>query len=157
MKKIYISLGSNIGNRNKYLGWAKDILAKSLNITNTSSIYESEFIGNTKQNDYLNQVIEFESDISIDDLFSITRQAENAIGRKRYTKWEPRIIDIDILLYGNEIIDQDDLNIPHPELISRRFVLEPLCEINNDIIIPPDNNPAKYYMENVMSQTVNIL
>ncbi len=156
-KKIYLALGSNVGDREKYLQSASCGLKKGgFSITRVSSIYETAPIGYVEQKYFLNQVIEIESDKSIDEIFSLTQSIENALGRKRSIKWGPRIIDIDILLYGDEIVDEPQLQIPHQEMTKRRFVLEPLCEIDNNISIPPENVSVCDYLNDVRDQAISV-
>ncbi|MDH4128571.1 MAG: 2-amino-4-hydroxy-6-hydroxymethyldihydropteridine diphosphokinase [Spirochaetota bacterium] len=154
--KVYIGLGSNLGDREQYLKRAIEGIGKELEIISISSVYESEPIGDLEQNKFLNQVVEVYTSKNVDDIFAITKEIEQKLGRKRSIKWGSRTIDIDILLFGREIIDKIDLKIPHPEMILRRFVLEPLSEIVSDIVIPLYNIPISFYLSKVQNQLVYI-
>ena len=93
------------------------------------SVYETSAWGNTDQPSFYNQVIEAETDADAFSLMDEILEIEKKLGRVRNLKWEPRIIDIDILFFNSTIVKTDTLTIPHPRLHERRFVLEPLCEI----------------------------
>ena len=130
MTKAIVSVGSNLGTRSKNLAFAFDSLA---NISNTSilkksSIYETEPIG-PEQNDFLNAVVLLETQISPIDLLHALQDIENEAGRTRDLKWGPRTLDLDIVDFEGYKSDFTDLVIPHPQAVNRRFVLEPLFEI----------------------------
>ncbi|MBS1765687.1 MAG: 2-amino-4-hydroxy-6-hydroxymethyldihydropteridine diphosphokinase [Bacteroidetes bacterium] len=108
-----------------------------------SSIYETAAWGNTLQAPFLNQAIIVDTEYSADELLKKILQIESTMGRVRTERWEPRIIDIDILFYGNEIVRTDQLTIPHPEIENRRFVLEPLNEMIPEFIHPILNKTIK--------------
>jgi 2-amino-4-hydroxy-6-hydroxymethyldihydropteridine diphosphokinase len=140
MTTVYLLLGTNMGNRLQHLQDARDLIGNrtlSENISpgskliplKGSSIYETAAWGKIEQDDYLNQVMVIGTDITAQTLLKITSCIETRLGRIRKKVWEPRIIDIDILFYGNEIIHEEKLIIPHPYLQNRRFVLAPLAEI----------------------------
>lgn len=130
MTKAIVSVGSNLGTRSKNLTFAIDSLA---NIPNTSilkksSIYETAPIG-PEQNDFLNAVVLLETQISPIDLLHALQDIENEAGRTRDLKWGPRTLDLDIVDFEGYKSDFTDLVIPHPQAVKRRFVLEPLFEI----------------------------
>ncbi len=131
MDKVFLSLGSNIGNRNKYLEMALISLQeiKDIDIVNQSSIYETEPFGFTEQAKFLNMVIEVSTSLQPKDLLSYINKVEAKYERIRSIRWGPRTIDIDILLYGDVIMDEEILKIPHPFLKQRLFALIPLSEI----------------------------
>lgn len=112
-----------------------DLIARLI-LLQESSIYETAAWGKIEQDDYLNQVIAVSTDLPPMALLKITSCIETRLGRVRKKVWEPRIIDIDILLYGNEIIREEKLIIPHPHLQNRRFVLTPLSEIAPHLLHP---------------------
>ncbi len=134
-KKIYIALGSNLGNRNKNLETSLKEISKFAEITKKSSIYETKPIGYKDQGDFLNMVIEIETELSPTDLMIKLHEIEHKMGRTRRKKNGPRTIDLDILLYKDEIVSEPNLKIPHPRMYKRKFVLEPLAEIAPHIII----------------------
>jgi len=133
---VYLGLGSNLGDREKSLRSAIDELAKICRIISVSSIYETEPWGDTPGGDYLNMAVGIRTTLAPRDLSIELLNIEKRLGRIRGEKWEPRIIDIDILFYGDEIIQDDNIRIPHPMIAERRFVLVPMNEIAGDFIHP---------------------
>ncbi len=139
MNTIFLHTGSNIGDREKNLAQARQRIATKIGtITSQSAIYETAAWGNTEQADFLNQAIGVNTDLSPQVLLTAVLDIENAMGRTRDAgqRWQPRVIDIDILLYGDEIIEEVNLVIPHPELHKRNFVLVPLMEIAPEVLHP---------------------
>ena len=134
---VYFSLGSNIGSKKLNLNNAKKMLNKTVGrIITESKLYESEPWGNENQNKFINQCLICDTNLSIWDILDASQQIEILLGKNKKEHWGPRTIDIDILFYGNSIIDYDDLIIPHPYLHKRNFVLEPLNEISPEFIHP---------------------
>lgn len=130
MNEIYLSIGGNIGDREKYLGKAVALLEKYCGpIIRRSAIYETAAWGKTDQQDFLNQVLLLQSSLQPQALMKEILAIEKQMGRERTEKNGPRIIDIDILFYNDLIIDQPGLIVPHPRISDRRFVLLPLTEI----------------------------
>lgn len=137
MITVFLLLGANMGNRKESLNKAAAILQKEVGkIVSASSIYETAAWGKIEQADYLNQVLKISTDIEADELLPIISDIESRLGRVRKKVWEPRIIDIDILFYGDQIIHNNKLIIPHPHLQDRRFVLTPLAEIAPALVHP---------------------
>ncbi len=136
MNNVYISLGSNIGDREKNIKTAISELAQLGTIIDKSNIYETEPVGLKDQEDFLNMVLSLETDLSPTELIIKTQEIEHKIGRIREVANGPRKIDIDILTYGMKIIDTDNLKIPHPRMHKRKFVLLPLSEIAPKILHP---------------------
>ena len=137
MNRVYIQLGSNLGDREGYLKQSQTMLIDEIGlIIKKSSIYESSPWGVENQGSFLNQVLLLETDIKPFDLLDIILNIEKEMGRVRIEKWGERIIDIDILFYNNEIIETNSLCIPHPYISKRRFVLTPLQEIGENYIHP---------------------
>jgi len=135
--KVYLGLGSNLGNREENLQTARNFIQEKLGIISSqSSIYETAAWGITQQNDFLNQVVEAETSYSPIAVLHLILQIENLMGRVREIKWGARIIDIDILYYENEVFSTENLHIPHPFIQERKFVLIPLCEIAENFIHP---------------------
>ena len=148
--KIYLSLGSNLGNRSMYLKKACAHIESAVGeITSQSAIYETLAIGITDQPNFLNQVIEIESNIKSDSLLQILQNIEKDLGRKRFERWGPRTIDIDILFYGDETISTNSLEIPHPEAINRLFVLVPMNEIAPNYFHPTENQSIVELMKKI--------
>jgi 2-amino-4-hydroxy-6-hydroxymethyldihydropteridine diphosphokinase len=134
---VFLLLGSNLGDRRAYLKRAIGFIEKEIAlVTMFSSVFETQAWGKTDTSDYLNQVIALESDLPAQIILKKILAIEKKLGRIREEKWGSRTIDIDILFYGDEIINADDLIIPHSELHKRRFTLEPLAEITPEFIHP---------------------
>lgn len=129
--KVYLSLGSNIGNRQKYIENAIELIGKTegIKILKKSGLYETSPVGYVEQNLFLNTVIKIETDFSAREILKIINKIENELDRKREIRWGPRTIDIDILIFSDKKIDEMDLIIPHKEMLNRLFVLVPLIEI----------------------------
>ncbi len=135
--RIFLSLGSNLGNRKINLSKAlRFIEEKDIRIKKVSSIYKTPPWGKKDQPEFLNQVIEAETEVSPKKLLNTCKEIEKKMGRKKGERWGPRIIDIDILFYGEKIIKEENLTIPHPLITERAFVLLPLYEIAPDFIHP---------------------
>lgn len=128
MKRVYLSLGSNIGDRERNLRDALDRLAAAgVRVLRVSPIYETEPVDLAEQRWFLNLVVEAETDLFPLQLLARTQRIERALGRVRTVPKGPRTIDIDILLYANSVIHSATLEIPHPRIAERRFVLVPLA------------------------------
>ena len=126
---VYLSLGSNVGNREAQLRDALARLSAPGRVVALSSFYETEPVELTDQPWFLNCAVALETRRTPQQLMNDILRIEEEMGRKRVQKKGPRSIDIDILLFGDEIMDSDELTIPHPAMQQRRFVLEPLAEI----------------------------
>jgi len=133
--KLFVSIGSNMGKREKYIREAI-LRLKYFGKIKCSSIYETAPWGKLNQPDFLNLVCMVETEQNISEIFSFIKSIENDLGRKRIEKWGKRTIDIDILFYGNVIIESEDLVIPHPYITERKFVLVPLNEIAPNFVHP---------------------
>jgi len=135
---VYLGFGSNIGNRIKNLERALASLAAQpgIRVISTSSLYETEPVSFRDQGWFINQAVGIETTLPPFELLRVTQHIENSMGRTRAIRWGPRSIDIDILLYGDLIIDHDGLTIPHPRMTERRFVLVPLAEIAPSLMHP---------------------
>ena len=129
--KVYLSLGSNIGNRQEYIESAIELVGKTegIKILKKSRLYETSPVGYVEQDLFLNAVIKIETDFSERDILKIINKIENELDRKREIRWGPRTIDIDILIFSDKKINETDLIIPHKEMLNRLFVLVPLIEI----------------------------
>lgn len=131
MTVVYLSLGSNVGERKAYLNQAVSLLnsLQGTRITKCSSLYETAPWGKIDQADFLNLCCELEIALSPQNLLLSCQKIERDLGRVRHEHWGPRTIDIDILLYGRSVITEDNLQVPHPFMTERAFVLLPLEEI----------------------------
>lgn len=150
MQHLYLLLGSNLGDKRKYLEEAKKQIAEKLgDIQVKSGIYVSEPWGFTHEEDFYNQAILVITDFAASEAMKKCLEIENILGRERKKSgYEARTIDIDILLYGSEIIKSKELTVPHPQLHLRRFTLLPLCEIAPEIIHPLLKKSMLYLLEN---------
>ena len=134
---VYLLLGSNLGDRISYLRQASRLIGETVaTVIQASSVYETQSWGKTDEPDYLNQVLYIETDLHPGLLLEKLLGLETIIGRKREVKWGSRIIDIDILFYGDQTINEPQLVVPHPELHNRMFTLAPLNEIAPDFVHP---------------------
>ena len=133
---VYLSLGSNIGDRAANLNAAINRLRTLGKVIQVSSLYETEPVEFTAQPWFLNCAVELETEKTPQDLMAAILEIEQQMGRKRTQKKGPRSIDIDTLLFGDSIVETKGLTIPHPALQERRFVLEPLAEIAPDVRHP---------------------
>lgn len=136
MVDVYLGLGSNVGNKEENLLQAIDLLSTKCKLQAVSSAYETEPVGYEDQDWFVNCVVLVKTDLSAQELLDFIETIHKKLKRKRTIKWGPRTIDIDILFYGNEIIKTKTLEIPHPRLDARQFVLQPLFEIAPDLRHP---------------------
>lgn len=137
MNTAYLLTGGNIGDRKQNLKEAANALSKEAgNIMALSGIYETAAWGKTDQPLFLNQCAGIETTLPAMELLRVIMEIEKRMGRFRDGKYGPRIIDIDILLYNDDIIEEPSLQIPHPRLVNRRFALVPLNEIAPKVIHP---------------------
>ena len=154
MKIAYLGLGSNLGDRHANLAAAITRLAgENVRVLRASSIWETEPRDLLDQPWFLNQVIEVESDLLPRQLFQRIQRVEREMGRQRRTPKGPRVIDIDILLYGNAVVKADDLEIPHPRMTERRFVLAPLAELAPDLRHPVSQRTVRELLAAVAGQS----
>lgn len=155
MNSVVISLGSNVGDRLSNLMQAASWLEESgAEITKRSSVYETAPWGNTDQPSFYNQVMEIRAREDADEMMKIILSIEEKMGRKRTQKWEPRIIDIDILFFNDEQIHKDHLAVPHPHLHERRFVLVPLAEMMPGKIHPVFHKSVAQLLSSLEDESV---
>lgn len=135
--KAYLGLGSNIGDRMAFLRDAVRKLSETeqIEIKEISKVYQTEPVGYVAQEDFYNMVVGITTDLSPMHLLEICRKIEREMGRSDSVHKGPRTIDIDILLYGDSIINEYRLQIPHPRLLDREFVLRPLCDIAPELCV----------------------
>ncbi|HET7657945.1 MAG TPA: 2-amino-4-hydroxy-6-hydroxymethyldihydropteridine diphosphokinase [Bacillales bacterium] len=150
-KKTYIALGANVGDRLDSLHQALLMLDENpeIHVNRLSSIYETDPVGYTDQPNFLNMVAEVSTTLSPLDFFHITSTVETQLGRERTVRWGPRVIDLDILLYDNLRMETDLLQIPHPRMVERAFVLIPLAEINPELRIPDQQSTIADYISQI--------
>jgi 2-amino-4-hydroxy-6-hydroxymethyldihydropteridine diphosphokinase len=138
MSFVFLGLGSNIGDKKENLlkTVAKISRHKHIKLIKCSSFYKTPPVGFKEQEPFLNCVLKIETDLSIYDLLKVTQEIEKSVGRKKTFKWGPRVIDVDILFYDNDKIDEPELKVPHPLVSERAFVLLPFAEIEKEFVHP---------------------
>jgi 2-amino-4-hydroxy-6-hydroxymethyldihydropteridine diphosphokinase len=137
-KTAYIGIGSNLGDKLNNCDKAIDLIngISGCGVTGRSDFFRTEPVGVEAQDWYVNGVISLKTDLSVKELLNNLLAIESGMGRKREKKWGPRIIDLDILLFGEEVIEEKDLRVPHPHMHLRRFVLVPMVQLAPDLIHP---------------------
>ena len=136
MTSVFLGLGGNLGDRRANVREAAARLREILNEVRVSSLYESEAWGVTDQPAFLNAVVRGTTTLEPLELLDRIQAVEDAMGRVRTRHWGPRVIDIDILLYGKAVVDHERLQIPHPYLSQRSFVLRPLADLAAGLTLP---------------------
>ena len=155
MKVVYLGLGSNMGDREALLKRAlEELAARDLRLRRVSSLYETEPVGLRDQRWFLNQVAEFETELFPLQLLQRVHRIEKSLGRRRTVVNGPRTIDIDILLYAKAVVNAPGLQIPHPRYRERRFVLEPLAELNPGLRDPETKKTVAAMLDAVRTQSV---
>ncbi|MFJ7640605.1 2-amino-4-hydroxy-6-hydroxymethyldihydropteridine diphosphokinase [Peribacillus sp. NPDC046944] len=152
MKNIsYLSIGSNMGESFDTFQRAFQLLSEDphIKLVSCSSLYETDPVGYTDQDCFLNAVIKVETDLTPEDLLRACMQVEQELGRKRNVRWGPRTLDLDILLYNHENVETEILSIPHPRMHERAFVIIPLMELESDIILPKMNTSLSDLLEKI--------
>jgi 2-amino-4-hydroxy-6-hydroxymethyldihydropteridine diphosphokinase len=135
--RAYVGLGSNLGDREATLRRALELLGEGVVVVAVSSFRETEPWGYDDQPAFLNAAAAVDTELSPRELLDALLEVERTLGRTRDgPRYGPRTIDLDLLLYGDEVIDEDGLKIPHPRLHERRFVLEPLADLAPQLVVP---------------------
>ncbi|MFI5046792.1 MAG: 2-amino-4-hydroxy-6-hydroxymethyldihydropteridine diphosphokinase [Acidimicrobiia bacterium] len=147
VRRAYLGIGSNLGSRLAHLQAAVDGLAAEPGITVTavSPVYETEPVGGPPQDDYLNAVVAVDTTLDARGLLEAAHRVEDAELRVRAERWGPRTLDVDVLLVGDEQVDEADLQVPHPRLAERAFVLVPLADLAPEwaVRLPSDQAPPR--------------
>lgn len=157
MTKVYLSLGSNMGDRQGYLQRAVEALKQltDTEVEAVSSYYETAAWGLTDQADFLNLALALETQLPAESLLSACQAIEKDLDRVRHEHWGPRTVDIDILLYGQEIWETEHLIVPHPFMTQRAFVLVPLLEIAKDLVEPQTGQTYEKYLSQLDTNDVH--
>jgi 2-amino-4-hydroxy-6-hydroxymethyldihydropteridine diphosphokinase len=156
VRGIYIGLGSNLGDRLENLNKAIEALPPRIHKVTASLVYETDPWGYLDQPAFLNQVIEVETGLLPLDLLASLKQIERKLGRQASFRNGPRLIDLDIIVYGDWILDQDGLVIPHPRMHERAFVLKPLADLAPDLCHPVYNTAIQDLLSNVDQTGVHL-
>ncbi|TDL95300.1 2-amino-4-hydroxy-6-hydroxymethyldihydropteridine diphosphokinase [Macrococcus carouselicus] len=143
MSTIYLSLGSNMGDRAEHLRNALHLLSETVQIEEVSAVYETAPVGGVEQADFYNICAAITSERAPEEVLALCQSIEQRLNRVRIVHWGPRTIDLDILMIEDRIIDTEDLKVPHPYMTERSFVLIPLAEIAPDAIHPISNKKIK--------------
>ena len=138
MPRAYVGLGANLGLREETLRRAVELLddTEHVDVLAVSELRETDPVGLVAQPRFLNGAAAIDTTLSARELLDTLLGVERTLGRVRSKRWGPRIVDLDLLLYGDEIVDEPGLRVPHPRLHERRFALEPLAELDPDLEIP---------------------
>ncbi|MGX9132886.1 2-amino-4-hydroxy-6-hydroxymethyldihydropteridine diphosphokinase [Rummeliibacillus sp. JY-2-4R] len=156
MNKAYISLGSNMGDREVSLCHAVQLLQKydAIDVIKVSSIYETDPVGYVDQDLFLNMVILVHTTLTAEELLEVCQEVEQELKRVRIIRWGPRTIDLDILLYNHDNIETETLIVPHARMHERAFVLVPLVEIEPELKYPKTNEPFKSLLSHVGTEGI---
>ena len=157
-KLVYLGLGSNIGDRLEYLKGAVERLSKArVRVLRASPVYETEPVDTAAQGWFLNQVVEAETELFPLQLLAATQRIERGLGRVRTVPKGPRTLDIDILFYGKAVVRTERLEIPHPRVGERRFVLAPLADLAADLRHPVTHRSVREMLGSAAAATVRRL
>ena len=156
MGRAALGLGSNLGDRRGNLAAAVRGLAEAGSIAAVSSLYETAPVGGPPQGPFLNAVAVVDTGLAPRSLLDLALALERAAGRRRRVRWGPRTLDVDLLLYGRELVDEPGLQVPHPRLADRRFVLEPLIEAWPEAELP-NGRPVSSLLAAVAGQQVTAI
>lgn len=154
---VYLGIGTNLGDRLSNIKQALRLLAniEGVKVVRHSSIYETEPVGYLEQPFFLNMVCQLQTWLTPRQLLLQTQKIEQILKRVRTVRWGPRTMDLDILLFGNRIIQQPDLVIPHPRMLERSFVMVPLAELASDLIVPGTGQTVLQWKERCVKQTTS--
>ena len=146
--KAFVGLGSNLGERETMIRLALDDLARlpGTRLVRASSLYDTEPVGDVEQPNFLNAVAQVDTNLSARQLLWNLLLIERRLGRTRTARWGPRTIDLDLLLYGHLVVDEEDLQVPHPELTRRAFVLVPLVELDPMLVHPATGHTLVHHL-----------
>lgn len=139
LTRAYLALGSNLGERAEHLQTAIDALAAADDVTvvAVSAIYETDPVGGPDQGRYLNAVVALDTALTPRDLLALAQRLETDAQRVRVERWGPRTLDVDVLLVGDTVVSDPDLEVPHPRMWERGFVLAPLHDVAPDLVEEP--------------------
>lgn len=153
--RAYVAFGANLGDRARTIGKALERLRAhpQVEVRKVSSLLENPAVGGPAGSPaFLNGVAEVGTTLSALQLLQLLLGIERDLGRRRVGKWEPRTIDLDLLLFGDQVIDEPELTVPHPRMLDREFVLAPLAEIAPDLVIPTTQKTTRQLLSSLRSE-----
>lgn len=153
---MYLALGSNVGDSKSYIDEAVRLLGDRVTVVAKAPIYVSKAVGYTEQADFLNTAIKVETDLRPEALLEFVKEVEQKVGRIERFRWGPREVDIDIILYGEEVLESEDLTIPHPYFRERDFVLKPLSDIAADAIDPLTSSSVEELLAKIPTSEASV-
>lgn len=158
MNEVYISLGSNMGDKEEALRHAVALLNdhEAIHVLAVSSIYDTDPVGYEEQDVFLNIVVKIETTLAAQPLLEVCQEIEQELKRVRIIRWGPRTIDLDILLFNDEVIETDTLSVPHPRMHERAFVLVPLMELDKTITLPTTKQTIGEHLQEIGDGGVRI-
>jgi len=147
VRRAYLGVGSNLGDRLGHLQAAVDGLAAvdGVAVVGVSYVYATEPVGGPEQDEFLNAVVAIDTELDARELLDVARRLEDAAGRVRAERWGPRTLDVDVLLVGDEAVHEPDLEVPHPRMWERAFVVVPLADVDPDVhdhAVPDGGRPG---------------
>ena len=157
MNRIYLALGSNVGDKKKNIQQAITLLRKKVSNIKIASFYETKAVGYTEQDNFINTAIEGNTALTPEELLVFIKDVEKKVGRIKRFLNGPREIDIDILFYNNHLLKKDDLQIPHPRLHERDFVLKPLTDLDPMLYHPICKKTVSELLKDLPKGTVSII
>ncbi|HVM55496.1 MAG TPA: 2-amino-4-hydroxy-6-hydroxymethyldihydropteridine diphosphokinase [Acidimicrobiales bacterium] len=147
MTRAFLALGSNLGDRGQHL---RDAVAAMPDVVAVSPVYETGPVGDPDQGRYLNAVVELDTERTPRQLLELCGELERAAKRVRTRRWGPRTLDVDVLLVGDEVVDEPDLQVPHPRMWERAFVLVPLADLAPDLVPDPPTDEGVVRVDGVL-------
>ena len=160
MATVFIALGSNVGDSQKNIQQATDLLGEYISNIQSGNFYSSKALlvpGHPDLPDFVNTAIRGETELSAQELLQFTQKIEKEVGKVYRFHWGPREIDIDIIFYGDQIINKPNLKVPHPHFHERDFVLQPLADIDPDKIDPKSGQPISKLLQSLPKSELSIL
>ena len=157
MAKIFLALGSNVGDKLANLEQAVKILQAKVADIIQAPIYATRPVGYTKQDDFLNTAVMGETELSPHELLKFIKQVEVKTGRVERFRWGPREIDIDIIFYGDKVLSGENLTIPHPRFTERDFVLAPLSDLEPDFVDPKSGQTIQQLLDKIPANKRSII
>lgn len=147
MTEVYLALGANIGDARQNIAQAIKLLAESVHDIKQAPIYTSRAVGPIKQADFLNTALRAQTNLKPVALLAFVKEVEQQVGRVKRERWGPREIDIDIIFYGDVLVEAEGLTIPHPSFRNRDFVLQPLIDLNPTLVDPVSHKTIQQLLD----------